>query len=1033
MKNSSLTLFAILTFLFYSNSIAQDKDRIMEKDFSKHELERYKNYFQRREQGINSTQSIDAKYYKLDLKITTSPQYIKGKMTMDAVCRTNNLTVLSLDMMSALYIDSVKVAGIQVSFVQNPSWFDITLDRSYNIDELIHIEVSYQGIPGSSGFGSFEFSSHASVPWVWTLSEPYGAKDWWPCNDHPNDKADSADIIVTCDSIYKVGSNGKLLSVVYNGNQTVTYHWQTHYPISTYLIAIAITNYAQFSNWFKYTPTDSMEVLNYVLPENLASAQSLLPNAVDGLRIFSELFGLYPFINEKFGHAQFGWGGGMEHQTMTYLSSFGEWLVIHELAHEWFGDMITCRTWPDLWLNEGFATYCEVLYNERKYGVGSYWSEMNSIMTSAKNAVGSVYLQDTSSVGNMFAGSRVYNKGGTVLHMLRHVIGDTMFFRSMYNYANDPRFKFGTATTGDFQSVCETTSGKDLNYFFNEWIFGEKYPRYTYGWTSEPSTNGYTVTIGLSQTTGTTNPTFFTMPIDFKIFSAGWDTTVVLFNDQSTQSFAFEVSHHPTSVQLDPAGWILKTKDTLKAFTIFPTSKNFGDVYADSTKTDSVTVYNTGLTTLNISSVVSDNILFTVTPTSASIAPSLGNKFYITFAPVSKDAQIANLTFTHNGPSSPDHIALSGNGIAQSFAVAKGWNMVSIPIVPIDNRKEIVFNTAISSAFRYLNDSGYVVRDSIFHGIGYWLKYNNADRFELNGEWVNSDTIPVETGWNMIGSVSKPIAVNTIGTNPTDMVLSDYFGYDNSYYIADSIKPGKGFWVKTDRPGSLMLNPSSLAKINNTHQDIRGESNKLIFRDNQGKMQELYFTNQGEGNIIGRYDLPPIPPDGSFDVRYASGRMLETFNNGINDEYSILISSAEYPLTISWEIKEQASDEVLRVGEKEISLSSNGSIQILNQKSQIALGKAKITELPKNFLLEQNSPNPFNPSTTIHYQLPVDSRVTLKVFDVLGQEVATLVNEDKKAGRYEVELDGSKLSSGVYFYRLQADGISLIQKMFLAK
>ncbi len=1033
MKRHSITLLAIISLLFLTRAYAQEDNSNIDEKFYQQEMLRYKTIFQDQLKGINSTQLIDAKYYKLDIKITTSPEYLSGMMMMKATSQQDNLGTISLDLMNTLIVDSVRVGGVKTSAVQYSSYFDITLDKLYDLGELITVEVFYRGVPGSSGFGSFEFSSHLGTPYVWTLSEPYGAKDWWPCNDHPLDKADSSDIIVTCDSAFKVGSNGKLISVVNNGDGTSTHYWQHRYPVSSYLISIALTNYSSFSNWFKYTPTDSMEVLNYVLPENLSSAMAGLPKAVDGLQIFSDLFGLYPFISEKYGHAQFGWGGGMEHQTMTSLGGFSEGLVIHELAHQWFGDMITCRTWPDIWLNEGFATYLEVLYQEKKYGTSSYWSRITSHMSSAKNAVGSIYVTDTTNIGTLFNWNLVYAKGATVLHMLRHVIGDTMFFRSMYNYANDMRFKYGTASTDDFQSVCETTSGQNLDYFFNEWVYGEKYPNYTYGWTSEPSAGGYTLTIGLSQTTGTANPTFFTMPIDFKIFASGWDTTVVLFNDQLTQTFSFDVSHQPTSVQLDPQGWILKTKDTLKAFTVFPTVKNFGDVYVDSIKTDSVTVYNTGLTTLNVSSVVSDNSLFTVTPTSASIAPSLGKKFYITFAPLSKGVQTGHLTFTHNGPSSPDQIGLSGNAIVQSMGVATGWNMVSIPFVPADPRKNIIFNTAISNAFRYLNDSGYVIRDSIFHGIGYWLKYNNADRVELNGEWVYADTIAVETGWNMIGSISNPIAVGTINSDPPDIMVSDCFGYNNSYFITDSIKPGKGYWVKVNQPGSLILNSSSIMKVSTARRDIREECNKLLFRDNQGRIQELYFTTQGERNTPGRYELPPIPPDGSFDVRYVSGRMLETFNNGINDEYSILISSAEYPLTITWEIKEQPFDGILKVGEKEISLSSNGSIQILNQKSQIVLSKAGVGELPRNFLLEQNLPNPFNPSTTINYQLPIDTWVTLKVFDVLGQEVATLVNEDKKAGRYGVEFNGSKLSSGVYFYRLQADGMSQIQKMILAK
>ncbi|MBI3193722.1 MAG: M1 family metallopeptidase, partial [Ignavibacteriae bacterium] len=489
MRRTFFQLFFLIGFLlvgFSQEPFHGDDEKIL----IKNEIERYKHRFVTQQTTL-ADERYDVTYYQLNIIVTTSPQYISGSVLMKAFGKQNGLTTITLDLMNSLTVDSVIVDSTNVGFTQQSSSFDVTLDRTYNFDEELEVKIYYHGVPGNSGFGSFEFSSHQGTPWVWSLSEPYGAKDWWPCKDHPADKADSADILVTCASPYKVGSNGKLLSVVDNGNGTSTHHWKESYAISTYLISIAITNYAQFSNWFHYSPTDSMEVLNYVLPEQLASAQANLPRTVDMLEIYSDLFGLYPFITEKYGHSQFGWGGGMEHQTMTSLGGFSEGLVAHELAHQWFGDMITCRNWPNIWLNEGFATYLEALYYERRYGATAYWGSITAEMNSAKTAVGSIYVRDTNNIGNLFNGSLVYAKGATVLHVLRHVIGDTAFFTSMYNYANDPRFKYGTAVTADFQSVCETVSGKDLDYFFNEWIYGEKYPKYLFGWSVQANSGGY--------------------------------------------------------------------------------------------------------------------------------------------------------------------------------------------------------------------------------------------------------------------------------------------------------------------------------------------------------------------------------------------------------------------------------------------------------------------------------------------------------------------------------------------------------------
>jgi len=1059
MKRHSIKILAIISILFITRAYAQEDNSNIDGKFYQQEMQRYKTIFQNQVQGINATQSIDAKYYKLDLKITTSPQYLKGMLAMNAVSRQDNLSAITLDLMSALTIDSVRVGGIKTSFTQHPTSFDLTLDRLYNSGELINVEVFYQGVPGSSGFGSFEFSSHLSVPWVWTLSEPYGAKDWWPCNDHPSDKADSADIYVTCDASYKVGSNGSLISIADNGDGTATHYWKTIYPISTYLIAVALTNFSEFSNWFKYTPTDSMVVLNYVLPEHLSSAQSGLPVAVTGLTIFSNLFGLYPFINEKYGHAEFGWGGGMEHQTMTYLGGFSEGLVIHELSHQWFGDMITCGTWPDLWLNEGFATYCEALYYEKKYGMSTYWSSMNSKMNSAKTATGTLYLQDTSSVGYMFNGARVYNKGASALHMLRHVVGDTMFFHSMYNYANDPNYKFGTATTADFQSVFEAITGKDLNYFFNEWLYGEKYPRYTYGWTSEPSLAGYTVTIGLSQTTATTNPTFFTMPIDFKIYSTGWDTTVVLFNDQSPQTFSFDVSHHPTSVQLDPQGWILKTKDTLRSFTVSPTSRNFGLVYVNFSKKDSVTVYNTGLTTLEIGLVFSDLDEFIVDPTSATIPAGANKKFYITFSPTSEGMKTAQITFMHNGATSPDQVTVTGIATFPPVYVAGGWNMVSLPIRVTDNRSSIVFPTAIPPVYRYDKVLGYIPSDSIYTGIGYWGKFPGKDTIGVSGEIIHSDTFDVIEGWNMIGSIFDTIDATSIVSEPPDIIVSDYFYYKDSYCIADSIIAGKGYWVKVNLAGSLILNSSSMMKVNTTQRDIRQDFNKLIFRDSKGRSQELYFGNQPENITLGRYELPPMPPAGGFDARFATSRYMEFFDGNKTKEIPLSISTSSYPVTITWKLNhENEYAASLIIDGKETKLNNTSQSTIVSQSGTQSAIKLKLsptytTESPKEYSLEQNYPNPFNPTTNFRFRIAFASGgafVSLKVYDVLGREIAVLVNEVKQQGVYDVLWDASEFSSGVYNYRLsvtplasrdlaptsrngKTDGTTLVRKMILAR
>jgi hypothetical protein len=248
----------------------------------------------------------------------------------------------------------------------------------------------------------------------------------------------------------------------------------------------------------------------------------------------------------------------MEHQTMTSTITFEENTIAHELAHQWFGDLITCANWQSLWLNEGFAVYSEAVYREAMYGVDEYWKHINERMSNALNAKGTLFVQDTSVVRELFDNNRVYSKGASVLHMLRHVLGDSVFFRSLRSYVADPRLRYSTATTEDFRRVCESVSGKQLGYFFDEWVYGEKFPQYTYQWKAQPSSTGYDVTVAIGQATHTTNPSFFTMPVDFRLSTGTWDTTVVLFHTHNGQQFTISVSHNPTNALLDPDHWILR-------------------------------------------------------------------------------------------------------------------------------------------------------------------------------------------------------------------------------------------------------------------------------------------------------------------------------------------------------------------------------------------------------------------------------------------------------------------------------------------
>jgi aminopeptidase N len=425
--------------------------------------------------------------------------------------------------------------------------------------QWFNFTVVYHGTPSSSdGFLGFSFSSRNGLPLITTLSEPMGARSWWPCNDIPRDKVDSVDIIVTVDTSLVVSSNGLVQSDTANGDGTHTVHWKSRYPIAPYLVSLGIHPYAVWFDYYNYGPTDSMPIEFFVYPDHDQYSRPYFDSVVARMiQVLATKYGQYPFIDEKYGCTHFNWGGAMEHQTNTSTtsSSFGysQPVVVHELSHQWWGDMVTCSDWHHIWINEGFATYSEALYFEEIYGPAYYHDYMNDFEYTAG---GSVYIQDTTSIWSIF-GAIPYDKGAWVLHMLRHIIGDSLFFQSLANYR--AQYHWSHASTEDFQGVVEATTGRDLDWFFQEWIYGEYRPYYRYSYLSEADPNGGWNTYLHIRQTQVTDPQVFTMPIDIVLTTAGGDETQAVFNDRQDQDFILHTDQEPTSLTPDPDRWISRS------------------------------------------------------------------------------------------------------------------------------------------------------------------------------------------------------------------------------------------------------------------------------------------------------------------------------------------------------------------------------------------------------------------------------------------------------------------------------------------
>jgi aminopeptidase N len=467
-------------------------------------------------------------------------------------------------------VDSIRLQnGPLLTFNQSntTNLLTINLDRTYNPNEIVNLTIYYRHNNVSDN--AFYVNSSG---FVWTDCEPEGARNWFPCWDKPSDKA-TVDITAKVPSNVLLGSNGRLADSIVSAD-TIWYHWISRDPVSTYLVVLTgRVNYNVAIVWWHKlsNPNDSIPIrLYYSTGEDVSPTKNAI---ADMTTYYSQLFGEMPF--EKNGFASVvGYGGGMENQTLTTIDGSG-WssvtaLISHEYGHQWFGDMITCGTWADIWLNEGFATYLEALYFEHISGYSAY---KNSIVGDASyylsgNPGWPIYNPQWAIItppnGTLFNGAITYDKGACVLHMLRYTIGDSLFFAAFHSYSTDTvNFKLKNAVTDDFAAKMSSVAGQDLTWFFNEWVKQPNHPTYqnSYG-ISNLGNGNWIVNFHANQTQ--TNTVFHKMPIVIKVsFSTGSDTSIRVMNDTNYQTFSFVFTRQPTVVAFDPNNDIVLKTATL--------------------------------------------------------------------------------------------------------------------------------------------------------------------------------------------------------------------------------------------------------------------------------------------------------------------------------------------------------------------------------------------------------------------------------------------------------------------------------------
>jgi len=500
--------------------------------------------------------AYDLTYQRMEWEIDPAVKFIKGAITSYFILNDPAIESIQFDLKQNITVDSIKIHNQLVEFVHQDNVLKIPYNPGLNIPEPDSITVFYQGVPDASGFGSFEQAEHNGIPIIWTLSEPYGAMEWWPCKQSLADKIDSIDVVVTCPELYRTASNGVLASeTVHDGHRTMV--WKHRHPIATYLVAIAVTNYVDYSDYVELENGDSIQILNYVYPENLEDTKGKTAQTVEIMELYNRLFGTYRFADEKYGHAQFGWGGGMEHQTMSFMGAFSFDLIAHELSHQWFGDYVTLTSWQDIWLNEGFATFVTGLaYQNLLGGVWCPVWRQKLVERITSEPGGSVYVRDTTDVSRIFDGRLSYYKGAYLLHMLRWLLSDETFFRAVNNYLNAPETAYGFATNEELIYHLEAASDTTLVEFFNDWYYGEGYPTYSIQYAQN---SDHLLKINLFQETSHESVGFFEMAVPVRCYNSGKTDSVDfrLENLYNGQVFIVDPGFQASEIKIDPDLWLI--------------------------------------------------------------------------------------------------------------------------------------------------------------------------------------------------------------------------------------------------------------------------------------------------------------------------------------------------------------------------------------------------------------------------------------------------------------------------------------------
>ena len=477
-------------------------------------------------------------YHRLNLRVKPDQDTLFGQVHTQLRATEKSVQAIRFDFAANMTVDSVYQRGQRLSYQQKANdQLVIQLRNPLDRNDRDSLTIAYHRIRQAGRTEGYYQSTHANVPALWTLSQPYSAKNWWPCKQSLTDKIDSLDVYAKTPATYRAVSNGQLVSRSVTDGKAV-HHWQHRYPIAPYLVAVAVTNYSRNATAVSTLERDSLPLVNYVYPETEETDLKDLAFTEQVLPYFEKLLGPYPFSREQYGHVKTPMAGAMEHQTMSFMGRLSKVFIAHELAHQWFGNKVTCGTWRDIWLNEGFATYFEGLAIKRFEDPETWQSWRNNILEAAKGeGGGKVYTPADPSSGRIFNYGLSYAKGAYVLRTLRLQLGDSTFFRGIRRYLKQRTYT--SATTEGFYNLMQDVADQDLSRYFEDWVYEGGFPVYDVEWASQ---NARSVRIRVKQRRfGAEGGPFQLERVPFQLSGAmGRDTTVYLPVQEAVEQFSLE-------------------------------------------------------------------------------------------------------------------------------------------------------------------------------------------------------------------------------------------------------------------------------------------------------------------------------------------------------------------------------------------------------------------------------------------------------------------------------------------------------------